>query len=298
MFKQPPRQPTHTPAAPCDKGATFTPTEHVPRVLPGRRGDDVSTRQYTKGDKQLALSIASGASHTAKALQLIEDRSYATSGKLTRKSKFRTWGRVACKMGLQDPYMLSPRNIETMGGILVMANYRSAVQHVEQAKLRSIELGRVWTDNVQLAFEKVKRASNRGICPPRATAPYPVRDIKDLYNIQEPRCLGGPCWPRRADLAGSWSACRSVELADAVVADVTALANGEISWGLPSSKTDQAALGASRSHQCSCWAVPGAPTVATHDMCPRCVLLQQVDWVSKSSKTSSLTNNRSHSFPH
>jgi hypothetical protein len=30
-----------------------------------------------------------------------------------------------------------------------MANYRSAVQYVEQAKLRSIELGHNWTDNMR-----------------------------------------------------------------------------------------------------------------------------------------------------
>jgi hypothetical protein len=162
-----------------------------------------------------------------------------------------------------------------------VANYRSAFQYVEQAKLRSIEQGRTWTDNVQLAFGKVKRASNRGIGVPRATAPYPVHDIKDLYNFKEPRCVGGPCWPRRADLAGSWWACRSIELANAVVADVAFLPNREVSWELPSSKTDQAALGASRSHQCSCGTVPGTPTIATQDMCTRCVLLQQVDWVSK-----------------
>jgi hypothetical protein len=42
-----------------------------------------------------------------------------------------------------------------------------------------------------------------------------------------------------------------------------------------------ATLGASRSHKCSCGTVPGAPAIVTHDMCSRCVLLQQVDWVTK-----------------
>jgi hypothetical protein len=213
----------------------------------------VSIRQYARGDKQLALAIASDPNHAAKALQLIEDRSYATSGKQARESKFRTWEEVASRMGLPDPYALSPRNIKTMGGILVMANYRFAVQCIEQAKLRSIELGHMWIDNMQLAVEKVKRASNRSIGPPRAIAPYPVPDIKDLDNTPEPQCQGGPCWPRRADLAGSWWACRSIELANAVVADI----DGEVSWEFQSSKTDQAALGASRSHKCSCGTAPG-----------------------------------------
>jgi hypothetical protein len=130
-----------------------------------------------------------------------------------------------------------------------MANYRSAVQHVEQAKLRSIEQGRRWTDNMQLALDKVKRASNRGIGTPRATAPYPVPDIQLLENTQSLRCPGGPSWPKRVDLAGSWWACRSVELANAVVSDVATLTNGEISWELPSSNVPtSASAGPSRGH--------------------------------------------------
>jgi hypothetical protein len=281
IAKQPTCQAPRARAAPTNKGASNTSAEPAPHIPPGRRGDDMSIRQRARGDKQLALAIASSPSHTAKALQLIQDRSYATSGKLARESKFRTWEHVASRMGLPDPYTLSPRNIKTMGGMVVMANYRSAVQYVEQARLRSVVLGRTWTDNMQLAFEKVERASNRGIGPPRATAPYPVPDIKDFDNTPEPRCQGGPCWPRRADLAGSWWTCRSIELANAVVADVTALPNAEVSWELPSSKTDQAALGASRSRKCSCGTVPDAPAVVAHDLCPRCVLLQQVDWVTK-----------------
>jgi hypothetical protein len=76
----------------------------------------VSIRHYTRGDKQLALAIASDPNHVAKALQLIEDRSYATLGKLARESKFRTWGQVASRMGLPDPYALSPRNIKQWEG--------------------------------------------------------------------------------------------------------------------------------------------------------------------------------------
>jgi hypothetical protein len=65
-----------------------------------------------------------------------------------------------------------------------------------------------------------------------------------------------------------------------VVADVTTLPNGEVSWELPSSKTDQAALGASRSRKCSCGTVPGTPAIVAQDMRPRCVLLAQVSWVN------------------
>jgi hypothetical protein len=60
------------------------------KVLPGRRRDDVSIRQYARGDKSLALAIATDPYRTANALDLINDRSYAASGKLPRESKFGT----------------------------------------------------------------------------------------------------------------------------------------------------------------------------------------------------------------
>jgi hypothetical protein len=112
-----------------------------------------------------------------------------------------------------------------------------------------------------------------------------------------PGCQGGPCWPRRADLAGSWWACRSIELASAVVADITELPNGEISWELPFSKTDQAALGASRSRKCSCGTVPGVPSIVTQDLRPRCVLLAHVTWVSKVFKALLANNQQVPLFP-
>jgi hypothetical protein len=81
------------------------------KVPPGRRGDDVSIRQYARGDKSLALAIATNPQHTAKALDLINERSYAASGQLARESKFRTWEEIPSKMGLPDHYVFTPHNI-------------------------------------------------------------------------------------------------------------------------------------------------------------------------------------------
>jgi hypothetical protein len=130
---QPARRTPRTVSIPTPEGTPSTSADMAPQVLPGS--------------------------------QLVEDRSCTTSGKLAREFKFRIWEQVASRMGLPDPYALSPRNIETLGEILVMANRRSAFLCIEQAKLRSIELGHTWTDNMHLAVEKIKRVSNRGIGP-------------------------------------------------------------------------------------------------------------------------------------
>jgi hypothetical protein len=169
-----------------------------------------------------------------------------------------------------------------------MADYRSAVQHIEQAKLRSVERGNPWAANVQFALEKVvERASNRGAGAARASG-------RRAPPQQHTRTSA---WPMRADVAGSWWACRSIELANAVVTDVAILANGEVSWELPSSKTGQAALGASRAHRCSCGYVAGAPTVAPQDTCPRCVLAKQVAWVCDAFETELDNGKQIHVFP-
>jgi hypothetical protein len=106
--KQPPRQPTRAAITSTNKGTTVAPTEQVRHVLPGRRGDDVSIRQYSREDEQFALSIAFSASHTAKALQLIEYRSYATSGELARESKFRICLANCLRNGSPGPIHLIP----------------------------------------------------------------------------------------------------------------------------------------------------------------------------------------------
>jgi hypothetical protein len=115
---------------------------------------------------------------------------------------FRAFRRTISNLGATRIQNGSPGPVRpTMGGILVMANRSTAFQHIEKAKLRSIGLGHTWTDNMHLAVGKIRRASNRGVGLRRPTAPYPVSDIEHLDNNPEPRCPGGPCWPRRADIA-------------------------------------------------------------------------------------------------
>jgi hypothetical protein len=59
-------------SASLNKTASLTIQVLPPQVLPERRGEDVSIHQYARGDKHLALAVASNPHHTAKALQLID----------------------------------------------------------------------------------------------------------------------------------------------------------------------------------------------------------------------------------
>ena len=75
-----------------------------------------------------------------------------------------------------------------------MAAYRSAVQHVEQAKLRSVGLGHNWTDNMQLAFEKVKQGHrpSPGHCPVPSSRQRTSTTLQNRVVKEAPAGLGGP----------------------------------------------------------------------------------------------------------
>jgi hypothetical protein len=130
------------------------------------------------------------------------------------------------------------------------------MQYVDQAKLRSIEIGRPWTQKLELTYGKIKRAATRGLGAPQATVLFPVAFLHKFPDDPDPRVAGGPAWPKRSDVVGCWWACRQVEFA---------------------SKTDQAALGARRSHRCSCGALPRSPRVTRPGMCPHCAIAAQFE---------------------
>ena len=70
-------------------------------------------------------------------------------------------------------------------------------------------------------------------------------------------------WPARASLLASWWLLREIEAAHAIREHIEIdQANKRVNWRLPPSKTDWKALGASRSHSCSCECAPAAPVSA------------------------------------
>ena len=75
-----------------------------------------------------------------------------------------------------------------------------------------------------------------------------------LLPLHEPPvAAGGPTWPARSTLLISWWLLREIEASRARKKHITVDSTiKKITWMLPSSKTDQAALGAERSHTCSC----------------------------------------------
>lgn len=84
-----------------------------------------------------------------------------------------------------------------------------------------------------------------------------VRSASAKLSGSKPVAKGGPIWPARASLLASWWLLREIEAAHAIREHIEIdQANKRVNWRLPSSKTDWKALGATRSHSCSCECAP------------------------------------------
>ena len=122
----------------------------------------------------------------------------------------------------------------------------------DQAKDTFLANGGEWSGALSVAYRRARRGVTRGLGPARHTAAFPMARIPQLVDSSDPMCDGGPRWPRRVDLISCWWLLREIEAGGATVGDVTIGQNGKVTFTLPASKTDAAALGVSRAHTCAC----------------------------------------------
>jgi len=109
--------------------------------------------------------------------------------------------------------------------------------------------------------------------------PLPFEELRRLPSSRRPLSEGGPACPRNAIVAGAWWLTRESELASARAQLVEILpARGALPlrarWHLPSSKTDQRAMGVARTHECSC---PDSPDPG----CPVHAIWDQLLWLQR-----------------
>ena len=96
------------------------------------------------------------------------------------------------------------------------------------------------------------RSCSRHLGSPKQAAPLPLAELATLQG-DEPLAKGGPRWPARSALLASWWLLREIEASNAIRAHISVLEEEKkVDWRLPCSKTDWKALGATRSHSCSC----------------------------------------------
>ena len=216
------------------------------------------------------MALAAIGDPTACIARIWDDAS-ASSSRGPFQSRKQLWESLARKAGTQDPFCLTPNIIFTVMGALKTAGYRSAEQYLDVAKAIHVSLGHGWTEQLAQARRLAIRSARRGLGHPKQAGGLPLASLGNWANQQEPLAAEGPTWPARATLLASWWLLREIEASRArkshICQDVAEL---RITWRLPSSKTDQAALGAYRSHRCSCEFAPSS-------ICPYHLMAAQLE---------------------
>ena len=223
----------------------------VPGEQPRGRSDGEAV-PYRRGDARLAMSAAL---EPAICRRVLAEGVLAESTKGPVASRLKLWAALAERCGYSDPFDLSPDSIYTVMGALKRGGYRSAQLYLEAAQSQHIASGLPWSPALQQARRAAIRSCGRFLGNPKQAGGLPLVRIPECTSMV-PLVSGGPKWPARSTLLASWWLLREKEAAQAkrmhIRLDEEA---ATISWRLPSSKTDQAALGAVRVHSCSCTGV-------------------------------------------
>lgn len=121
------------------------------------------------------------------------------------------------------------------------------------------------------------KSCERGVGGPARPRALPLEDLWKLPSSRDAWHLGGPVDPRAAMMAGTWFLCREVELSTSRARTMEFSETGgllEVTWHLPASKNDQAALGYARRLRCAC--TPHAKLRGERAKCIAHVLLDHV----------------------
>ena len=268
--------------------------------MPPRRSDAPRVEPYTRGNRQMALALASDPSARSACSADIDVLAYATTSAGPRAQRHKLWGELLQACGVPDPWDLSPETVSLGAGLLRRAGYRSAMAYVDQAYLTFQEQGGQPTAQLSRSVARARRACERGIGPPKHSAALPLERLSELSAAEDPWSKMGPSHPRRTLLLGCWWLTREIELGNATIDDIHVVSPTEVRWNLPASKADPRALGAARSHSCACGQSPGAPTLVSVDLCPHCNMLAQLHWAlarAQGSPGAPLFPNQTGSFP-
>ena len=234
-----------------------------------------------------AVGAAASASSRAAALADLSRDKVAASAAGPRDSLLRTWEEfhrlwhadATAADGVETPaFPLTEAKLDGVVAMLKAGRYRSAEQYIARAKDRHIELHYPWTDALARAAGRAGRSAVRGIGPARQSHPLPMRAAVKLRLPSAPLVAGGPTGPGRLVEAGSLFCVRELEGSLALRTHVTFdRVARTVTWLLPCSKTDPAALGKKRTWGCVCTAA--SPSRDRSAPCAYCALLEQSEFL-------------------
>ncbi len=188
----------------------------------------------------------SAASDRAKCQQILAEGVLAETSRGPLASRLSLWAQLAKRAGFNDPFHITPDLMFAVMGALKQAGYRSAYQYLEAAHAHHVSLGYSWTPQLQQAKRGAIRSCKRYLGNPKQAGGLPFTRLATICDT-EPLAAMGPKWPGRCTILISWWLLREREAAQAKRGHITVDHElRQITWRLPSSKTDQSRSAATR----------------------------------------------------
>ena len=269
-----PTLPPRPPAPPMPSGTTGAgiPASSSVAAVPTRRDAPV-VRNLQRGS--VPATVASLELYGADALMqdLVRDKD-AKSCIAPGNSHLKLWAHFHGIVYPTQPPPVWPITVESLQRVASLfkgGGYRSYENYRDAAKRRHIELGHYWTQQLDHTNKWVTRSVLRGIGPARQSCPFHFKRLVNLPRNMQPLVPDGPQCPIHMALLGCLFLLREIEASTAYLSAISFNTQDlEVSWQLPSSKTDHLALGTVRTLPCLC--------DLTDFACPYHVALEVKQW--------------------
>jgi len=226
----------------------------APSALP--RADAPVLKPTSRGDKGAALATARCEDSRAQALENFMSLMVAPSAAGPQESLLRTWVSFhSAWFGSEvDVLPLTVEKLYAVRSMFRAGGYRSVEAYIARAKDWHLGNGHHWSEHLDRAARKAKRAATRGIGPSRQSAALDLPKVfVTLTGSGTPVSPGGPLGGRSLITCGCFWMMRELEISCARVGHVTVhMEDKAVSWNLPVSKTDVRALGKTRRWECVC----------------------------------------------
>ena len=217
------------------------------------------------------------------AADLFQADIHAQSSRPAVKAKLNTVERALQYFELL-PLPPSVQKIHAIGTVLKAGKYKSAEGYLREYKGLCERSGHGFDGPLNRALKDAIRSCQRGLGGPVRALPLPFEKLRDLPGDDGPWSAGGPLFPRNLVVVGSWFMMRELEISTlkcgmVQIVESEVLGEPRVSCSLPASKTDQKALGVTRTHGCLCTVRPDplCPAHAAWDQARRLRLLLKLN---------------------
>ena len=167
---------------------------------------------------------------------------------------------------------LTPEKFTGVGSLLKAGGYRSGYNYSSAAKDEHIARGYEWSSSLSRAHRRFNLSTQRGIGPGKQSEPLRFAAVMALTVGLLPLFAGAPIGTLNMATLFTYFVLRELEGALARRHHLTINHDAKtVTWELPVTKTDPAALGCKRTWGCTCG--PGSAACPYHAACSQVDLL-------------------------